>query len=183
MNTQEVTGLFALAGIPVLGLYEIANQYWPNVEHYAKIRADNPWWLVKTKQGLIRIGWRKRVIEIDWSDTKVEATVTKDAVTMSNTMVHAWSTEDALRYLKVLAVSLDSYVADPGWRHVELDPVPAALCSTLDTAVPLLLYCAPNQVIGRYNRQLNAFFVINENSAVNPSHWMPLPASPEQVTK
>jgi len=59
-----------------------------------------PWWLVKTHLGLIEIGWRKRVISINWSDTKVKTIVTTDNVTKDENGVHAYSVEDAVKYLK-----------------------------------------------------------------------------------
>ena len=68
-------------------------------------RNASPAWLVKTSYGLIQIGWRKRVIAIEWSDTPIRTIVTDDNVTKSDTMVHAWSEETALKYLKALTAS------------------------------------------------------------------------------
>jgi len=96
---KELDGLFALAGIEVIKKWKLPNQYWgPSDE------TQNPhcWWLVKTPAGLIEIGWRKRVIEINWSDTNVKAVITKDDVTKSETMVHAHTKEKALEYLTEL---------------------------------------------------------------------------------
>jgi hypothetical protein len=59
----------------------------------------DPWWLVRTPAGLVQIGWRKRVINIDWSDTDVRTVVTSDDVTKTETYVHAWSEAKALEYL------------------------------------------------------------------------------------
>lgn len=66
-------------------------------------RFTRPGWLVKTEYGLIEIGWRKRVIHIDWSQTPVRVIVTPDNTTKSHNMVHAWSSADCLRYLSALA--------------------------------------------------------------------------------
>lgn len=66
-------------------------------------RYRRPAWLVKTEIGLVEVTPRKRVIAIDWSDTAVRKIVTNDDVTKSETDVHAWQVEDALRYLKELA--------------------------------------------------------------------------------
>lgn len=106
MKSEEVTSLFTLAGIPMLNMWELPNQYWPIHENYAKIRAEKPWWLVKTNHGLIKIGWRKRVISIEWEDTPLRVIVTEDDVTKEPTLVHAWNTEDAVKYLKVLGKHL-----------------------------------------------------------------------------
>lgn len=115
MKHEKVLALFLLAGFDVKGTYEIANGYWP--EAYTELRRENPWWLIKTKHGLIKIGWRKRVISIDWSDTHYRAeltgegvwpdTITSDEVTRSETIVHAWSYYKALEYLTILDVRLN----------------------------------------------------------------------------
>lgn len=103
---QRFYSLFLLADIEVLAHWELANNYWPTA--YVQLVLENPWWLVKTKAGLIKIGWRKRVMSIDWSDTPIRQIITEDETTKELTMVHAWSEEDALRYLKALSPLLDS---------------------------------------------------------------------------
>lgn len=102
MNEQQVRGLFELAGIVPLKLHELANGYWPNVPEYAQIRQQSPWWLVTTAFGAITIGWRKRVVSIDWTETEARTIVTNDDVTKAETMVHAWSYAKALEYLTTL---------------------------------------------------------------------------------
>ena len=103
MTREQVHGLFTLAGVPVLRMWELPNGYWPRVPEYQEYRDKQPWWLVKTPAGLVEIGWRKRVIMIDWSDTGVVVSdVTSDDVTKTGAMVHAWSIEDALKYLRAL---------------------------------------------------------------------------------
>ena len=104
MKQEQVKGLFALAGIDVLRMWELPNQYWPDA--YVEERKNSPWWLVKTPKGLIEIGWRKRVISIDWSDTDIRREVTEEDTTKSETMVHAWGNEKALTYLTALAPDL-----------------------------------------------------------------------------
>jgi hypothetical protein len=103
MTKDIVQALFLLANIEVTNLYEIANDYWPDHTDYADVRRNHPWWLVKTNYGLIKIGWRKRVIQIDWSDTRIRQEVTKDNVTSSNEIVHAWTYAKAVEYLTALA--------------------------------------------------------------------------------
>lgn len=66
-----------------------------------EICAASPWWEVDFKNvGPITIGWRKRVIEINWLSTgrKISG-VTDDEVTKSETMVHAYGYSRALEYL------------------------------------------------------------------------------------
>lgn len=61
MNKKQVEAIFLLADIEILNIWEIKNQYCG--EECCK---HKPWWLVQTKYGMITIGWRKRVISIEW---------------------------------------------------------------------------------------------------------------------
>lgn len=102
MTIDEAKSLFTLAGIPVLAHWKLANEYWPDAPDYYETKAKSPWWLMKTSRGLIRIGWRKRVIEIDWSDTDIRKVVTTDDVTKDQESVHAWTALKAAEYLTAL---------------------------------------------------------------------------------
>lgn len=102
MKEEQVHAIFLLAGFPVTKTYKIENGYWPDVPDYAGLRRESPWWLVGTGAGLILIGWRKKVISIDWSDTAIRETITTDEVTKDLHMVHAWSFAKAVEYLNAL---------------------------------------------------------------------------------
>jgi hypothetical protein len=116
-DEQKMRALFTLAGIEILSVWQLPNDYWPEVLpddwsdqrqvsdflRYAEIRASSPWWLVKTYAGLVKIGWRKRVLNIDWSDTPIRAIITDDDVTKTETLVHAYSDLKAVEYLQKLA--------------------------------------------------------------------------------
>lgn len=129
MKEEILRSLFTIAGLPVLETWRLENNYWPtpdfsqenlsgpNKEYhiesalrYAKLRQDSPWWLVKTPIGLMQIGWRKRVISIDWSECDVRVIVTQDDTTKSETMVHAWSELDAAKYLGALRQAAEARV-------------------------------------------------------------------------
>lgn len=99
-NQSEVEALFLLAGFKVDRLWQLENKYWPKVPEYDCART--PWWLVKTEIGLVEIGWRKRVISINWSDTTIRKIVTEDTVTKGDSYVHAYSLEKAVEYLRCL---------------------------------------------------------------------------------
>lgn len=62
-----------------------------------------PWFIVTTKVGHFEIGSRKRVISIDWKKTKgtrgAEELFPKEDVTKGEKSIHAWSIEDARRYV------------------------------------------------------------------------------------
>jgi hypothetical protein len=106
MKKETVQSLFQLANIEVLGMWELMNQYWPRSYHELVI--ENPWWLVKTKAGLIEIGNRKRVMSISWEDTNIRKVLTSDDTTKSETYIHAWTDEKALEYLKTLGVEISA---------------------------------------------------------------------------
>lgn len=103
MTEEKVRALFELANIPVERLHRLENNYWPNTPDYYEVRAKHPWWLVGTEFGVIEIGWRKRVININWGacDYRDEQ-ITPDDVTKSHTNVHAWGYAKAVEYLTSL---------------------------------------------------------------------------------
>jgi hypothetical protein len=71
-----------------------------------------PWFIVTTPAGPITIGWRKRVISIDWSESDIIATADElfplDDVTKSKHLIHAWEYEKAREYVAKLLASADS---------------------------------------------------------------------------
>lgn len=73
----------------------IPNEYWN--------RPSSPWLIVTTQFGHFKVGWRKRVIVIDWTKTILEATAEQifpnEKVTMEGKMIHAWGYDDMLKYL------------------------------------------------------------------------------------
>lgn len=108
MERKKLDALLLLAGIEPVAVHEVANKYWPDNEHYAEIRRDNPWWLVLTKAGPVVIGWRKRVISIDWADTPVRSIVTADDVTKGEDHVHAYGYGKAVSHLANIARALNT---------------------------------------------------------------------------
>lgn len=94
MTEAEARALFLLAGWDVTRLHPLRNGY-------SESRTD-PWWLVETRNGLIRIGWRKRVISIDWESTELRQVITDNDVTKDEQSVHAWGYAKALEYLTAL---------------------------------------------------------------------------------
>ena len=65
-----------------------------------------PWVMVTTQKGRVKLGWRKRVINIDWSESDIVADgreIFKDEdVTTGEKYIHAWGCEKAVEYLKKL---------------------------------------------------------------------------------
>ncbi len=143
----EVRGLFAIAGIPALRIYQLAHSYFSYQEgedldttmKNALYRAQRPSWLVKTPFGLIALNLRKRVVDIDWSDTPYRAvklpstdagmpgqqvssypdSITKDEVTKDDVRVHAYTLVKAAEYLTQLGDHLRRASYDAVQRALE----------------------------------------------------------------
>ena len=89
VEKEKLMSILTLSGLKPKRHWDIKNGYHGQ-------GAD--WILADTPIGLIKFGWRKRVIEIDWSDTKVNYLV-EDEVTKDNNFCHAWSYPDAVKYM------------------------------------------------------------------------------------
>lgn len=116
MTENEARSLLTIAGFKPGRAWELVNQYW------GKNDVRGPWWLIQTDIGPIRIGWRKRVIEIEWDACSfghlpVRGIVTEDDVTKNESLVHAYSMVDAVKYLASL-------------RHIALNPKKHGLDTT-----------------------------------------------------
>lgn len=102
----DVRALFNVVGIPILHLHELPNHYWPRTLEYRVLRESSPWWLVETPYGIIKIGYRKRVLHIEWGRTKARIIVTPDNVTKDTTHVHSYDKPSTVAYMARLAEEL-----------------------------------------------------------------------------
>lgn len=100
---QQIVGLFA----DPLFVEEIPNGYssgWGS-RHL-------PWFVVTTEVGRFRIGWRKRVIHIEWTDTRGTKTAAElfpsEDVTKGERYIHAWTVEKAREYIARVIASANS---------------------------------------------------------------------------
>lgn len=100
----RVKSAFITVGFKVNKMRRLPNRYLGigGGMNDARWMAERPSWLVYTDVGTIDIGPRKRVMEIDWSDTEIRGLVTEDNVTKSETLVHAWKWEKVIEYLFAL---------------------------------------------------------------------------------
>ena len=140
MKPDEVQAIFALARIPVLASKALIDGYGYG-PHDPRLYETPPrcvWWFVKTPFGWIEIGWRKRVISIDWTDTKVRKIITVDYTTKDETSVHAWTEAKAIEYLTALAKADDelSLESRPEQGHNDIHQQ-LELLEKLRTAFPV----------------------------------------------
>jgi hypothetical protein len=112
-SRKEAESILLLAGFTVKHVWELANGYWPDSPDYDDART--PWWLFLTEIGPVQIGWRKRVLHIEWSTCAVRSIVTTDDVTKTFTYVHAYRVEKAVEYLRNLRQIATS--ASTGCHH------------------------------------------------------------------
>ena len=104
-ETEKFKECFENAGFKKIKLLPIPNEY-------CQCDICTDWFNVVTKFGVIKIGWRKHVINIDWSDCySDEADGTKifqeEDVTKDKNYIHAWSWEKCTEYLIKLRKSFE----------------------------------------------------------------------------
>lgn len=100
----ELIGLFPSS----IFVEEIPNGYQPSDSYFQHL----PWFKVTTIIGRIKIGWRKRVISIDWSETVVKKSSFElfpdEEVTRSAWEIHAWSLLKAKEYIQKIMKIMES---------------------------------------------------------------------------
>jgi len=98
--------VFKDAGLTPVFAEEVQNQYLGECAQGLK----EPWFVITSEIGHITIGWRKRVINIKWSECLIKSGVDifkHEDVTVGQNYIHAWSYADATRYLKTLKENLN----------------------------------------------------------------------------
>lgn len=109
LHEEEFRACFLLAGLRYANVYPIENEYCGSVGCCPEKR----WFLFKTDYGLIKIGWRKRVINIDWKDTGYTANnfmePTENWITHGENFVHAYGYNQCVKFLDRLAHLLEKH--------------------------------------------------------------------------
>jgi hypothetical protein len=89
--------------LALFGDEKIYTKQIPNGYHDSYV---SPWFIVTTRKGQIEIGWRKRVISIDWKDSDIKKSgfdlFPNEDTTRWDTGIHAWGYEKAKEYINVL---------------------------------------------------------------------------------
>lgn len=95
----EARDVFHNASLSPIYVKEIPNGYCNCCPHRV-------WLLVTTSIGVIKIGWRKSVIHLEWADSDVEATAEQlfpnEQVTKGDRYIHAYGYKKATEYLRAL---------------------------------------------------------------------------------
>ncbi len=97
-DKRDILSLFSEQKIFV---EEIDNEYMihPYSKHY-------PWFVVTTSKGRIKIGWRKRVLNICWDDSTIKESAKElfpdEDVTKFDKTIHAWGYDKAKEYIDLL---------------------------------------------------------------------------------
>lgn len=103
LHEKEFRACFLLSSLEYTDVFPIENEYCGIIG----CCPDKRWFLFRTAYGLIKIGWRKKVIHIDWKDTGLSCTdITKDNVTVNANSIHAWGYGKCVEYLTVLSYKL-----------------------------------------------------------------------------
>mgnify|MGYP003405232312 CR=1 FL=1 len=80
--------------------------YIESPNEYHRCEYSEPWYIFYTKKGPLKVGWRKRVINLDWSGFPVKMSADElfpgEDVTKGNHYIHAWGFEKLEQYVGAL---------------------------------------------------------------------------------
>jgi len=105
----DIEKCFTDADFPAIYMEQIPNEYWGDKDPMA---LRSPWYNVATKIGFFKVGWRKRVLVLDWERTEVKTTADtlfqNEDVTKGERMIHCYGYGKATEYLKRVMSSWES---------------------------------------------------------------------------
>lgn len=106
---EEKKKLLEVFGDEKIWVQPVENRYHGDSPHGMLF----PWFDVTTRYGIFLIGWRKRVVHLDWSRTLIkkdaETLFPQEDVTKSACMIHAWGYEKLQEYMNVLLLEAAQY--------------------------------------------------------------------------
>jgi hypothetical protein len=109
---EEFKRLFKSAGFRYATFEEIPNEYCG-----PQCCPNNVWYDVSTEAGVFKIGWRKRVISLDWSGATIKThsdfLFPHEDTTKGEQMIHCWGYHKARQYLRVLKLNYDKVYGKP----------------------------------------------------------------------
>lgn len=100
-NQEYFENAFTAAGYNTRphNFHRIPNEYWTVTPEYGE-----SWLRVEVPFGFIKVGWRKRVIELTWGQATLETQpdFSKEETTQESRMIHAWGFNKLIEYLKAI---------------------------------------------------------------------------------
>lgn len=100
-HVAELTELFKSAGFDTVHVETIDSEYCKEPCCY-----KYPWIIATTNQGRIKLGWRKRVMTLDWSDSDLGIDGREffkgEHTTIEQSYIHCWGKDKAVEYLRKL---------------------------------------------------------------------------------
>ena len=111
---KDARSYLELAGFKVDFIWETLNPYWRYRYLDAERRecAMGSAYLLRTEHGIIRIGWRKRVMEVDWESTKLRKIVDKERENETTSMqdcFHAYNVVELIQRLQELKKNFEEF--------------------------------------------------------------------------
>lgn len=103
-NEASFREIFVKAGFMFSIMHHLPNGY-------SHDSSGPPWFKVETEVGSITLGWRRSVININWSETShtgkdILQLFAAEDVTRGETYIHAWGVEKAIEYLSKIRETL-----------------------------------------------------------------------------
>lgn len=104
---KEFEAVFLATGFDASGAMTVI----PN--GYGSFAYRGPWFRVELPEGSLRIGWRKRVIEIVLDDWPIDCAslLADEGVTVGRQLVHAWDYDKAVQYLSRMRQAMYNQVS------------------------------------------------------------------------
>ena len=103
-SEDKFRNIFVNAGFNSIKMEEIPNQYCP-------CERCTPWYRVRTEFGFFEIGWRKRVISINWRainrNDRFGELFSEENVTQDKDYIHAWGWDKAKEYMTKICMELN----------------------------------------------------------------------------
>lgn len=100
-HSDELAGLFTKAGFDAIHVEVIDSEYCKESCCYKL-----PWIIVTTNKGRIKLGWRKSVMNLDWSESDITADGQElfkgEGTTTGKDYIHCWGEDKAVEYLRKL---------------------------------------------------------------------------------
>lgn len=103
---DKLMAVALLAGLEYTEVHKLPNAYWPN--------SPDPWLLFVCDGGTVTMGWRKRVLHVEWTIGDADAIEDEDLkwISHASRFFHAWDWIQAVRFLSRVVDQLKQVAAE-----------------------------------------------------------------------